>query len=138
MDAELVAQFRDNGHPDVSLTIAIPCTRQDSKWIDTAKKRYHEVLADQIFLVPYCNEHNEDRPWDYAQLAEYCRKDAYPYEPRFMIDRNTWMVDHSKAVIAVWDGSKSGGTCQCVDYATNQRKAILRIDPKTRNVTWLL
>jgi hypothetical protein len=38
------------------------------------------------------------------------------------------MVDNSDLLIAVWDGS-SGGTSNCVSYATIKGKQIIRIDP---------
>jgi uncharacterized phage-like protein YoqJ len=43
--------------------------------------------------------------------------------------RNEWMVDRADQVIAIWDGT-SGGTANCVEYATKMNKPILRIDPR--------
>jgi uncharacterized phage-like protein YoqJ len=42
--------------------------------------------------------------------------------------RNEWMVDNCDTLIAVWDGT-SGGTRNCVKYATKVHKHIVRIDP---------
>ena len=36
--------------------------------------------------------------------------------------RNEWMVDNSDVVLALWDGS-SGGTSNCIRYATKKAKA---------------
>ena len=42
--------------------------------------------------------------------------------------RNRYMVDQSSLVIAVWDGRKTGGTAETVQYAFSQHKvcAIIR------------
>lgn len=47
--------------------------------------------------------------------------------------RNQWMVDRADQVIGIWDGT-SGGTANCLEYATSKNKPILRIDPSlTKN-----
>lgn len=40
------------------------------------------------------------------------------------------MVDRSACMIAVYDGSKSGGTYNCLEYAKRQKLHICIIDPK--------
>lgn len=46
--------------------------------------------------------------------------------------RNKWMVDKSDIVIAVWDGSE-GGTNNCVQYATENKKRIINLWKKEYN-----
>lgn len=49
--------------------------------------------------------------------------------------RNEYMVDHADALLAVWDGTK-GGTRNCVVYAEEQGKPIIRINPKKQAVDY--
>ena len=46
-----------------------------------------------------------------------------------MEKRNRYMVDHADLLIAVWDGRPSG-TGKTVQYAQQQGKHVLMIDPK--------
>ena len=50
--------------------------------------------------------------------------------------RNEYIVDHVQALIAVWDGSRSG-TGNCVEYANDNNVPVLHINPETRRVEWL-
>jgi len=49
--------------------------------------------------------------------------------------RNRYMVDNADRVIAVYDGSSSGGTAYTVDYARKQGKEIIIINPFTLEQT---
>lgn len=80
-----------------------------------------------------------------ASLAIICEKAKLvidvaddPYSPAKMMDRNKFMVDHSFAVIAVWDGSAKGGTYNCVTYTQAQNKTIYHINPTTRTSAILM
>lgn len=42
--------------------------------------------------------------------------------------RNEWIVDHSDALVAIWDGSFSG-TKNCIDYAKHKKKPIYNLNP---------
>jgi uncharacterized phage-like protein YoqJ len=46
--------------------------------------------------------------------------------------RNEYMVDNADMVIAFWDGSTSGGTFNCVEYAKRKKKEIYQINPLTK------
>lgn len=50
--------------------------------------------------------------------------------------RNEWIVDEVDAMIAVWDGSRSG-TGNCVEYANDNDIPVFQINPMTRKVGWL-
>ena len=41
--------------------------------------------------------------------------------------RNHYMVDNSKYVIAVYDGSSGGGTYNCIQYAKKYNKEIVYV-----------
>lgn len=43
------------------------------------------------------------------------------YEPAAMHVRNMWLVDDHDEVLALWDGTPTGGTAGCVEYATRRR-----------------
>lgn len=51
-------------------------------------------------------------------------------------NRNKYMVDHADILIAVWNGSSSGGTASCVKYARQKSIPIIQIDPVTKQVTY--
>ena len=96
----------------VSITAAVPCRGQETKWPVHSREVYHQILSlcDQVHFV-----HNG------------------PFTPSCMEERNRWMVDRSDAVIAVWDG-KSGGTANCVKYAKAKGKTIWYIHPSALTI----
>jgi len=49
--------------------------------------------------------------------------------------RNRYMVDESRYVIAIWDGSLHGGTYNCYKYAVEKKKATIVINPYTLSWT---
>lgn len=101
-----VLELKEEGR-DIKLHCAIPCRNHSSKWYAESKKLYDDILskADIVTLVS-----------------------DQPYAPYLMQKRNEFIVDHSDAVIAVWDGSPSG-TANCVNYAMKNNKKIYRINP---------
>ncbi|WP_051799308.1 DNA-processing protein DprA [Catenuloplanes japonicus] len=52
-----------------------------------------------------------------------------------MFRRNDMLVDHSSALVCVWDGRRSGGTWRTVRYAADLGRPIIRLHPVTRSVT---
>lgn len=52
------------------------------------------------------------------ELEKYKVSEAVPgeFSPSKMQKRNEYMIDHSEAIVAVYDGSKSG-TRNCLNYA---------------------
>lgn len=93
---------------NIPFTAAIPFRGQEEFWPQGVQKIYHELishrLATQYIVAPG------------------------GYSAGKMSLRNGWMVDHSDAVIALWDGS-SGGTGNCVRYAKQMKKPILNLWP---------
>lgn len=49
-------------------------------------------------------------------------------------NRNKFMVDAADVLVAVWNGSLTGGTAACVKYAKQKRKPMVQINPLTRIV----
>lgn len=101
-----VLELRESGYP-IKLHCAIPCKKQDKFWPEENRILYKTILenADTVKLVS-----NEE------------------YKPWVMQKRNEYMVDLADKVIAVWDGSKSG-TGNCVKYAKQVGKVVIRIEP---------
>lgn len=87
---------------------AVPCVGQSSVWPKARQTRYFDILAksSEIYYV-------SDKP----------------YTPDCMQMRNIWMVDHCDTLLAVWDGSP-GGTANCVKYAQQLVRTVLRFNPK--------
>lgn len=102
-----VLELKDEGY-DIKLHCAIPCKGQTSKWIN----------PDDI--ARYCDIRNR------ADIVKVVSDK--PYSPYLMKVRNEYMVDLADKVIAVWNGS-SGGTGNCVEYAMEKEKEIIRITP---------
>lgn len=89
---------------------AVPFKGQESQWPESAQQIYRELLAKAARVVYVC---------------------APGYAVWKMQRRNEWMVDEVGAdgvVLAAWDGSR-GGTGNCVRYARNLDRKIVRIDP---------
>ncbi len=91
----------------IDLVAAIPCLDQEKVWPEQSQKLYHEILQQCCKVVNVTNK---------------------PYNSICMQQRNEYMVDHSDLIIAVWNGS-SGGTKNCIDYASSKNKPIIRITP---------
>lgn len=70
--------------------------------------------ADEVILVDTLSEYQVKN----TKIGEY--------HISKMHNRNQFMVNQSKFVIAVWDGS-SGGTSNCVNYAKKKKRDIVII-----------
>lgn len=94
-------------NPELKLICAIPFKGQEHMWPLPSKKRYWKIVdnADEIHIIS-----EGDYTVEKMQL------------------RNEWMVDHSKVLIAVWNGTKSG-TGNCIKYAKKKKAEIWTIDP---------
>lgn len=96
-------------YPHIKLVAAIPCIRQWSKWNPKDTLLWRQITQKCDFVHMVTNA---------------------PYTPSCMQIRNIWMVDHSKYIIAVYDGSESGGTFNCLKYARKQYVHIYILDPR--------
>ena len=101
-----VLELKADGY-DIKLHCAIPCRNHSCKWIKESVDQYNDILskADVVKLVSDVD-----------------------YQPWVMQRRNEYMVDLADKVIAVWNGMK-GGTANCVSYAKECGKEIIRILP---------
>jgi len=86
---------------------AVPFKGQENIWTKKSQDKYNQLLNQAVEVVIVCEG---------------------GYEPWKMQKRNEWMVDHSDAIVGVWNGSP-GGTSNCMRYAHQLNKMIYRISP---------
>jgi len=93
---------------------AVPFEGQEAKWPKAAQKEYHALLkmASQTTVVS---------PGGYAAWKLHRRNE-------WMVDRVSDAVLSKEAqrgrLLALWDGSTSGGTFSCIQYAQKKRVEI--------------
>lgn len=100
---EAAAALRQ-AHPDVTLEAAIPFDGQELRWPAAWQRRY-------------------------ARLAEACDQRTVlhrVYTPQCMMDRNRYMVDRSRVLVAVYNGAP-GGTRNTLLYAMRQGLEIVEL-----------
>ena len=105
MLAALVIEMIKGGS-EVELCAAIPCKTQPHRWIEPQKQRYWDILS-------MCSE--------ITVLQE-------DYTPGCMQRRNRWMIDRSGMLIAMWNGSYTGGTAGTLRYAREKGLMLSIID----------
>lgn len=103
--AEIVLDLQKQ-YPNITLTAAVPCADQASRWSKAQQERYRKLLEK-------CN--------DKVILAEH-------YYRGCMQKRNRYMVDNCDVLIAIYDG-KSGGTMNAVNYAKSVSRKLIIIPP---------
>ena len=103
--AEIVLELQKQ-YPNITLTAAIPCADQASRWSKAQQEHYYELLEK-------CN--------DRTVLAEHYFKGC-------MQKRNRYLVDNCDVLLAVYDG-KSGGTMNTVNYAAGIGRKTIIIPP---------
>jgi len=87
---------------------AIPFAGQESKWPKFVQEEYRALLkqADNIVIVSEGG-----------------------YSPEKMQIRNEWIVNHSDAMIAIFNEVPKGGTYNCICYAEEMKKPTYKINP---------
>ena len=98
--------LKSEGYP-VRLICAVPFVGQECRWNRQTQQLYNSIksMADEVVVV--CSG---------------------SYAPWKMQKRNEYLVDNCDELIAVWDGS-SGGTGNCVSYATSKNTPMVHIVP---------
>ena len=93
---------------NITLTAVLPCRTQAARWNKEATARYELILAkcDKVIIL-------QDE-----------------YTPSCMHKRNSYMVEHSDCVIAVWSGIE-GGTANTIHFATERHLPVTVLDPTT-------
>lgn len=90
-------------HPDIKLTLALPCREQDKKWSDVEKLCLYniKIMADDVIYV------------------------SENYYPGCMMKRNKYMVDNSDVCVCYKDARIKGGTYNTFVYAHDRNKRII-------------
>lgn len=92
---------------DVLLEAAIPFAGQAERWKRVQQERYRRILAQ-------------------CDLETLVQQD---YTPDCMARRNYYMVERSSLLIALYDGTPSGGTCRTLLYALRRGLEVIELDP---------
>jgi uncharacterized phage-like protein YoqJ len=106
-------------YPHIKNILAVPFKNQDIKWSTEQKNIYSKIKrwADEIVYVDEIPRYKVDKDDNIGQ-----------YNPAKMKKRNEWIVDQSRIVVAVYDGSP-GGTMHCFNYAHRGWRTIYRLRP---------
>lgn len=89
-------------YPYIRLHCAIPCRTQTRQWNTSEIARYNDILKHATSTVV---------------LSEH-------YTRGCMFERNRYMVDNSDYLLAIWNGSRKGGTWYTLNYAQKRHKPI--------------
>lgn len=90
---------------EIPYIAAVPFLGFEERWPIASKKAYLSLLHSASQVVYVCDP-------GYAAWK--------------MQTRNEWMVDHADAVVALWNGDRSGGTWNCVEYAWKVEKPVIQ------------
>ena len=103
--AQLAALRLREEFPYLRVVMAIPCEGQDARWSEREREIYallRRRADSEIVLAP--------------RYTDGC-----------MLARNRFMVDHSSACIACYDGRQWGGTFYTVRYAEKQGVPVFNV-----------
>lgn len=102
-------------HPDMELVAVIPCEDQTKGWPEKQVFRYQHILS---CVKP------QNRILVQQQRTRGC-----------MLRRDRYMVGLSQRIVALYDGTSSGGTRYTLGYAMARNLETVTIDPYTLEVT---
>ncbi len=108
-----VLNLREVAYPDIRLIAVRPCPTQASRWTPEQRHLYYDVIlpsADEVVLIS----------------SRYTRE--------CMFERNRYLVDCARNLIAVYDGEQYGGAAYTVKYADQLGRRITTIHPTTLSV----
>ena len=104
---EAVLRFRES-HPDITVEAAIPYAGQAEHWRAPLRERYRSLLSQ-------C---------DYETVVQQT------YSGGCMMRRNRYMVDHSRVLIAAYNG-EPGGTMNTMLYAMRRGLSVIELPVET-------
>ena len=104
--AEAVLNLRKK-NPALKLHCILPCKTQAEKWPVSEQERYQKILAqaDSIFFT------------------------SRNYHPNCMLERNRFMVEKARMLLAVYNGQPHSGTAAAVRHAQRLGCDIIIINP---------
>lgn len=98
----------------IPFVAAIPFEGQESRWPRPTQENYRRLLQ----CASYVHVVNE---------RDAVAEGGVPWA---MQKRNEWMVDNSTKLLALWNGDRSGGTFNCIEYARLGRREIVNVWPQ--------
>lgn len=104
--AEIILELKEKEACPITLECAFAYEDQAALWPEADRNRY-------FFIVERCDKEN--------LLQAHCTPDCFR-------NRNSYMVNHSDYVIAVWDGTPSG-TGRTVCCAREMSKKVIVLTP---------
>ena len=104
---EIILAEKETDNPQIRLVCVVPFVQQAKSWNTYWQLRYARLLDEADELV---------------QMCEHYQRGCYHM-------RNRYMVDQSDAVIAIYDGQSNGGTAYTVNYARQQGKEVIVLNP---------
>lgn len=107
-------------YPNIKNIVAVPFKNQAIKWNDRETQQWYKRMLEVADEVIYVDELPDYRV-DGVSVGEY--------HVAKMQKRNEYMVDHSRIVVAAWDGTK-GGTGNCVRYTRKEGKTLYTLKPQ--------
>jgi len=97
----------------IPIWAALPIATQESRWPDSSKERYRDVLRQAERVVQVWEEEGYAAP---SLLVAY-------------LLRNQWMLDNSEGALAVWNGKEKGGTYDAVKRLRKAGRKFVHLDP---------
>ena len=94
---EMILSLRET-RPDIKLICAVPYDGVEHRWSPEWQQRF----------------------WAVRQAADYVQIVSPSYHRGVFAQRNRWMVDHCRRIIAVYNGAQ-GGTADTLRYAIRQK-----------------
>lgn len=129
-------------HPDTTIWVhSGMALGADTVWGFAAKTaianhpglvKFHAEIPIMTQADKWFNQLDKDRWKILYDLADEKTIYAEAYSPVVMQERNVGMIDHADALIAIWDGSKSG-TANAVKYARTKDMPTLYLKPNDFN-----
>jgi uncharacterized phage-like protein YoqJ len=118
----------------VPFVVAAPFFDQDNKWPQSSRREYENICmhADPA-LARLLMERIDREKFSQAAYDPYSNRIIVAdggYQGWKMQYRNEFMVDLADGLVAVWDGT-TGGTANCVRYASKVNKPIRQINPNS-------
>lgn len=106
--AEIVLEIKKS-QPNLRLIAVRPCETQADRWSAYQRERHYDTLAQCDVVMTLQTKYT------YSCISA----------------RNRYLVDHTKYLLAIYDGSSNGGTAYTVRYARQQGRQVISVNPET-------
>ena len=107
--AEQVLLVEGLEYPNLRLITVVPHEGQANNWAEAWRERYFRIL---------------EYSYDVVTLSAHYSSGCYHA-------RNRYLVDHADSVLALYNGTPTGGTAYTAKYTYQRNKEIIVIDPNT-------